>query len=309
MPSLRRARHLVAVLLLALSPLAGSVAARAQERLPQTLVAVQGERRESVPAGLEGANADEKRNQFRELMRQYPPALSRVLRLDTSLLRNDTYLAAYPALVTFLAAHPEIPRYPEYFLDFASGDDGGAILDAQSQLRREAIRAQQHQFENLAVLGMISVVAVGVIWLVRLFVGHRRWIRVTRLQAEMNNRLVERMGNTEELLSYFQAQGSPQLTAAPLVGDGALTSMGGAPFARILWAVQAGLVLVCGGVGLLIVRNYVYAETGEVLLTLGVLAVSIGVGCAAASVASYVLSRRFGLIDDARGGNSDPGRA
>src|SRR5262249_24828585 len=48
------------------------------------------------------------RNRLTSLLRQYPPSLSEVLRLDPSLLSNEAYLKPYPALATFLGQHPEI---------------------------------------------------------------------------------------------------------------------------------------------------------------------------------------------------------
>lgn len=258
-----------------------------------------------APGELDQRRADQLRGEFRELMRQYPPALATVLRLDAALMANPDYLKSYPALATFLEAHPEIPRYPEYFLGFAGGN-WNEPLDQASQLRRDAMNAQRRLFEGLTIIAAISAVAVGVVWLVRLFVGHRRWIRATRLQAELNNRLLERMGSNDQLLIYLQSQAGQQLMAPPGMHDAAAPVV--APLNRILWAVQAGLVLICAGVGLLVIRRSVVAEAGEMLLTFGVLAVSIGVGFALASGASYLLSRRFGLLDTPRVSADDDGR-
>ena len=45
-----------------------------------------------------------------------PPALQQVLRLDPSLLANQSYLEAYPALAAFIAQHPEVARNPTFFV-------------------------------------------------------------------------------------------------------------------------------------------------------------------------------------------------
>jgi hypothetical protein len=303
---LRSARRVLACLSLAILVALSSPAA-AQERTQQVLV----ERGVSstqtlVPAGL-GQEADQLRDSFRELMRQYPPALARVLRLDASLMTNDAYLGTYPALGAFLKAHPEISRYPDYFLDFAGNGWGNwePPLDAQSQLRREALNAQRNMFEMLTIIAAVSGVVFGLVWLVRMFVTHRRWLRSTRLQSELNNRLLERMGSNEQLLAYLQSQAGQQLMAPPVVNDYAASAA--APISRILWAVQASLVLICAGIGFIVLRNYVFVETGEAPLTFGVLAIAIGTGFAGASYASYVLSKRFGLLETPRAGD-DAGR-
>jgi hypothetical protein len=138
-----------------------------------------------------------------------------------------------------------------------------------------------------------------------MFVTHRRWLRSTRLQSELNNRLLERMGSNEQLLAYLQSQAGQQLMAPPVVSDYAASAA--APISRILWAVQASLVLICAGIGFIVLRNYVFVETGEAPLTFGVLAIAIGTGFAGASYASYVLSKRFGLLETPRAGD-DAGR-
>lgn len=275
----------------------------AQQRVPQQLIE-RGTAQAVIPGGP-GQGADELRDEFRELMRQFPPALARVLRLDASLMTNEGYLATYPGLAAFLDAHPEISRYPEFFLNFA-GDGWQQPLDAQSRLRSESLGVQRNMFEGLTIIGAVSAVVFGVVWLLRTFVGHRRWLRATRLQSELNNRLLERMGSNEQLLAYLQSQAGQQLMAAPVINDVSVPAAA-ASLTRILWAVQAGLVLICGGIGLLVVRNYVFEETGEALLTFGTLAISVGVGFAGASYASYALSKRFGLLETTRaGGDAGP---
>jgi hypothetical protein len=250
------------------------------------------------PTGLDQRRAEDLRNEFRELMRQFPPALSQVLRLDSSLMNNPDYLSAYPTLAAFLEAHPEVARYPDYFLNFISAGTWQEPLDAESRARIEAVRSQERMLQSLTLTAVGAAIVIGVLWLARLFVAHRRWLRAMRIQSELNNRLLERFGTNEQLLAYLQSQSAQQLTAAPVVTDDTMAAT--APFARILWAVQAGLVLTSAGIGLLVIKRYFLAESGLVLLTLGVLAISLGAGFALASYASYILSQRFGLLDDRR---------
>lgn len=312
MPASARRATLSSFLLAALvTVLASPAAAQNQPNVvPRQLIDIQPGQPGQPPPGIDQRRAEDLRNDLRELMRQYPPALGRVLRLDASLMTNANYLAAYPALAAFLQLHPEVARYPDYFLNWVgSGGWNGweEPLDSQAQIRRDALNAQRSVFENLTIIGAISIVAFGITWLVRLFVGHRRWIRATRLQAELNNRLLERMGTNEQLLAYLQSQPGQALTVTPLIND-VTTPTTAMPFNRILWAVQAGLVLVSAGVGLLVIRRSVFEEAGDMFLTLGVVAISIGTGFVLASVASYLLSRRFGLIDDPRPGSTDSSR-
>jgi hypothetical protein len=260
----------------------------------------------AVPPGLDQRRADDLRNDLRQLMGQYPPELGRVFKLDPSLMTNADYLAPYPAVAAFFQAHPEVPRHSDYFLNFI-GDGWSGPSSFDEQLRQQGLNMQRQLIEGLSIAVMIGALAGGVIWLVRLFISHRRWIRATRLQSELNNRLLERMGSNEQLLAYLQSQAGQQLMAAPVMVEPPASAVA-APFSRILWAIQAGIVLISGGVGILVVRRYVIAEAGEALMMIGVLAIAIGFGFALASVASYLLSQRFGLLETSRDRADGSGR-
>jgi hypothetical protein len=134
--------------------------------------------------------------------------------------------------------------------------------------------------------------------MVRAVLSHRRWLRATKQQADVHNRLLERFGANDELLAYVQSPaGSQFLQGSAVVIDAAPGATMAAPYSRILWAVQAGLVVGLAGIGILSIRNYMAPEVGPMFLTFGVLAAAIGLGFVLAAVASYVLSRRLGLID------------
>ncbi len=249
------------------------------------------------PGEVLGPRAEDMRQQFRAVMNLYPPELSRILRLDPTLMTNAQYLAPYPALVEFLKQHPEIPRYPSYFLGYAQ-EDYRAPVPPELEHGRRVIDMWQNVMTGLFVLVVIGTISAAVVTLVKHFVGHRRWLRATKIQSEFHNRLLERMGSSAEVLAYTQSSGRDLLPTMPQpdMAAPALT----APFGRILWSVQAGVVAAAGGIGLLIVKQYVAEEVAQMLLTLGVLILSLGVGFALAAAASYMLSQRLGLLSPSR---------
>ncbi len=275
-------------------------------QLPQELRA-RGAQAPVLPTGLDGREADELRNDLREVLRQYPPTLARVFRLDPSLMASPDYLAPYPAVAAFFQAHPEVPRHPDYFLSFIGESGWSEPRSVDEQLRQQGMSMQRQLIEGLSIAIVVGALATGVVWLVRLFISHRRWIRATRLQSELNNRLLERMGSNEQLLAYLQSQAGQQLMAMPVTVEPSVPTMA-APFSRILWAVQAGIVLISGGVGFLVIRRYVIEEAGQAMMTIGVLAIAVGMGFALASVASYLLSQRFGLLETSRDRAGESGR-
>jgi hypothetical protein len=70
-----------------------------------------------------------------------------------------------------------------------------------------------------------------------------------------------------------------------------------APFGRILWSVQGGLVLIAGGIGLQVVSARVADDAAQPLHALGVLGVALGLGFVLSAIISFVISHRLGLIE------------
>jgi hypothetical protein len=279
-------------LVLALLLLTTGVAADAHAQNRAVLV--------QLPADLEGPGAEATRHQLRELMKQYPPALGRVLKLDPTLMSSPQYVAPYASLAAFLKQHPEVLRDPSYFLSFVPEGDWAAWpqpVNPAFERSRQMIRMWENVMVGLFILLIVATVSTALVTLVKHFVGHRRWLRATRIQSEFHNRLLERMGSSSEVLAYAQSSGRDLLPPVRHVDAGA--SLLTPPFGRILWSMQAGLVAAAAGIGLLIVKPYVVEEAAEMLLTLGVLTLSLGVGFALAAAASYMLSQRLGLLSPA----------
>jgi hypothetical protein len=245
-------------------------------------------------AGYEAPDADRTREQFRQLMEKYPPSLARVLKLDSSLLNNDAYLAPYPALTGFLAQHPEVRRNPTFFLEWVNVSSGGYYHeDAQSQ----AYRMWNDVLAGTAGISVFIIVLLALGWAIRYIVDYRRWHRLSKVQTDVHNKLLDRMTANDELLAYVKSPaGSRFLESAPIALDPVGRKIG-APFSRILWSVQAGLVLAAGGFGLQYVSRRVDAEVTQPIFAMGVLAVALGVGFVLSAVVSYVLSQRLGLFE------------
>ena len=76
-----------------------------------------------------------------------------------------------------------------------------------------------------------------------------------KIQTDAHTKIVDRLSSNEDLLAYMQSPaGQRFLTASlgvPSMAEAA-PPMIGAPFNRILWSVQAGVVLATAGVGLLV---------------------------------------------------------
>ena len=249
--------------------------------------------------GIESVGANDLRQELRRLLERYPPSLGRVLKLDPTLLTNPGYLASYPALAEFLKQYPEVARSPAYFLSFVN-EPGNSLepTDPTYQIRSQTLRMWEDTMAGIFFFLVFLTVAFTLGWLVKYIVGHRRWLRTTKIQTEVHTRLLERFSANEELLAYVQSPaGSRFLQAPPATADIPNGSGMSAPFTRILWSVQAGLVLAVAGAGMLMIRRHLLEEVSQMLLVIGTLALSIGIGFALAAIASYMLSNRLGLFD------------
>jgi len=251
-----------------------------------------------VPPNDDGA-AQQTREQLRQLLSQYPPSVRQVLRLDPSLLSRPEYLATYPALWTFLQQHPLVLHNPSYFI----GDASGAYLDDRPPDRSiEAIRAWGDITGMLPVVAIVYIITSALVGLIRTLIDQRRWTRATRLQMEMQNKLVDRFGASNELLSYLQSPTGRELGSVYAPTSAAPAPRLEVPVARILWALQAGIVLAAAGLGLLVVGSRLsFNEVARPLWGMGILALAVGVGFVVSAGTSFVLSQKLGLLTKPKG--------
>ena len=249
----------------------------------------------AAPPLVSDLDARTTRERLREVLQRLPPDVARVLKMDPTLMRNDSYLAQYPALAQFMAQHPDIAHNPRFYFNFVEAESGD--WPQPSDARTEAIRMYRNMMESLSVFVIFVVVAGLIAWFVRTFIDYRRWLRVSKIQTEVHNKLMERFSGTGDLLAYVQSPaGRRFLESAPIPLDPGSRSLG-APLSRILWSVQAGVVFTIIGLGFEVVSRRVIEDVGQPMSVLAVLAMALGLGFLASSAVSYVLSRRLGLLE------------
>ena len=237
----------------------------------------------------ETGDANATRMRLHQLLRELPPAVGEVLQRDPSLMNRPDYLAPYPALTAFFQQHPEIARNPSFFL--------GRFEYYEPGPRNESLEMFQMILAGTGALLGVSAVLGVFVWVVRSIIDHRRWLRLSRTQAEVHTKLLDRLTTNEDLLSYIQSPaGRRFLESAPITLEGE-PRMASAPVSRIIWSIQAGLVLAALGIGFWFVQyRNVSTEAAEGFFIIGVLAFSLGVGFTASAVLAYVLSTRLGLV-------------
>lgn len=236
--------------------------------------------------------------QLQQMLRQYPPFLRELLRLDPSLLTNEPFLAPYPNLKEFIAKHPEIVRSPGFFVGEVQNIDVGFRPNGG---RSTASRMFEDIMTGFFVFTMFVTIATFLGTLIKMVIDHRRWLRVSKVQSEVHAKLLDRFAASQDLLAYIQTPaGRHFLESAPIVTDAGSRPIS-APVNRILWSVQVGVVLALAGIGLNYVSGAVIEDIAQPLTVIGVLALALGIGFVLSALVAYVLSRRLGLIDQTPG--------
>lgn len=245
-----------------------------------------------VTLARDNADAEQTRRAFSEVLGKYPPSLGRVLKLDSTLMSNQDYLATYPELAAFLSEHPQVAHNPGYFLEQVTVD-GGYANDPRWRERQDF-----HNMVGNFIAFLVFIVVTGVlIWLIRLFVDHRRWNRLQKIQTDVHTKLLDRFSSNEDLLAYIQTPaGRRFLESAPIPLHDESRPLG-APFSRILWSVQAGIVLAIAGIGVLFVSANFTDEASQFFFVVGTVTLALGGGFIVSAIAAYVLSQRLGLLE------------
>jgi len=242
---------------------------------------------------VEQPDAEQTKREFQDLMNKYPPTLRAVFKEDPSLMTQEQYLTTYPTLANYLQKHPDISANPAFYLDGLAGSDGR--LDNRQDRWDNPWGNFLRDLSAFVGFGM----AIGLLtWLIRTFIDYRRWNHLARVQQEVHSKLLDRFGNNEEMMAFMSTPaGAKFLQAAPVTLDGGSGRAMAAPLSRILWSIQAGLVLAAAGGGFMIASSRMSEDMYLPLELMGIIAVALGLGFVVSAGVSYVLSWKLGLLD------------
>ena len=232
------------------------------------------------------------------------PTLTTVVSHDPSLLSNQDYVAHNnPQLGAFLTTHPEVARNPEFYLfSHLKHEDGQPDEALQRAVWPDVYRSGERpsSFEriwsDLVPLLAFACGIIGIFVLARMFVENRRWSRIFKLQSEVHGKLIDKFTNNQELGAYMETDaGRKFLEAAPIpVGIEAGRRMPSA-VARVLTPLQAGIVMVLLGIGLLNLRH-AGPDMDVPMLVFGTLVLMPGIGFIISAGVSWLLAAKLGLM-------------
>ena len=232
------------------------------------------------------------------------PTLTTVVSHDPSLLSNQDYVAHNnPQLGAFLATHPEVARNPEFYLfSHLKHEDGQPDEALQRAVWPDVYRseARPSSFDrlwgDLVPLIAFACGITGIFLLARMFIENRRWGRIFKLQSEVHGKLIDKFTNNQELGAYMETEaGRKFLEAAPIpVGIEAGRRMPSA-VARVLTPLQAGIVMVLLGIGLLNLRH-AGPDMDVPMLVFGTVILMPGIGFIISAGVSWLLAAKLGLM-------------
>jgi hypothetical protein len=247
-------------------------------------------------------SARQTREELFNLLQRLPPHVPKALKLDPSLWSNEPYLARYPELAAFAKLHPEVQYHTGYYFDhiYVPGDPAPET---------PGMRMWNQLMEVISIFTMTIIILSAFLWLIKTILDYRRWSRLSRVHTEVHTKLLDRFGSNEELMAYMNTEsGKRFLEAAPIAIETATTGPRpniAPPINRVLWSVQAGVVLAFAGLGLSVVSwSVADREVSEPFSALGTLALFVGFGFVAAAVISFILSRKLGLLRNANIGDT-----
>jgi len=235
-----------------------------------------------TPPLEEAQTRQQVRDQFTRLLGQHPPEVAAIVTIDPTMLANDPFLARYPDLAQFVAAHPQVRRNPHYY-----------VQELPNPMLWRHRSSWQDVVEAIGIGFVMLLITFVLTWLVRTLIEQRRWSRLSRTQAEVHNKILDRFGSTEELLAYVKTPaGSKFLESAPIPLH--VESAGPrAPMPRALWSIQIGLIVAAAGLGMLLVSGRFDRDAAQGFYAMGTIALCVGGGFILSAIVSMILSRRL----------------
>lgn len=257
----------------------GSRSARAQKPTAEAIKSSQVE--QASPAEI-----DAERGALDRFLDAHPEIQNDVLS-EPQRVNDPNYVHDRPELQAFLESHPQVKADPRSFISPANW----RILNRRSDT--------EELFGWLVPFAVFVVCLLAVIWVLRYVLENRRWNKTFKVHEEVHSKLIEKFASGQELTAYMESEAGRRLLEwTPPAFDTPSRGLSAAA-SRIVWSIQAGLILGLAGVGLLLIRDRM-PDAVEPLLVFGTLGLTIGAGFILSAFVSYGLSKQLGLLSGTR---------
>ena len=129
-------------------------------------------------------------------------------------------------------------------------------------------------------------------WFAWMIFSTIRRYKIAKLQADVQTKLLDKVGSGQDLLAYAQTEAGRELLESLKVERHS-------PHGRIIGALQTSIVMISLGAAFLFLRGRI-PGTQDGFLLFGTLSTMMGIGFGLSAVASYYLSKSFGLLNGGR---------
>lgn len=134
-------------------------------------------------------------------------------------------------------------------------------------------------------------------WIYRSYLNHKQFMKVVQLKADMNARLLDRLGADPQAMEFLKSDAQRQMfeIKAP---EPRIPSF----YNRMLTSVQLAAVLTTAGVACLWIRRYMDGPDETGFLFMGTLAVALGIGALLSAGAAFAVARLWQNSESAEPG-------
>jgi len=126
-------------------------------------------------------------------------------------------------------------------------------------------------------------------WIARTISTNRRLRETAKLQTEMQTKLLERFGSSQDMLQFLASDAGRKFM------DSATVERSN-PHGRILGGVQAGVLLLLGGIGFFAASSSFGVDGAPFGNFLGIMGLMLGAGFLISSFIAARLSKTWGLL-------------
>jgi hypothetical protein len=234
------------------------------------------------------------------------PTLTSVVARDPSLLTDQPYVSRNnPQLAQFLVQHPEVVRNPEFYLFTNLPANGNREHALERQLWPEYLHGSNNRDDaintfitsELAPVIIIPCIFLAIAWSLRAFIAGHRQNRNLKVQSELQNHLIDKLGSSQELSAYLSSEAGKRLLEATPVSASEAKQQEPSAMARVLISLQTGIVLLLLGAGFLFL-GHAHPQMDLPMRVLGTVTLLPGLGFILSAGITWVLARRLGLMPE-----------